>query len=182
MNAKRQVGYVSAKEWVKRFNTINKNLKDKPLFTPTTIMETENRNYAFVIHKASLNSCDKVVFTVSTEEISLRNNTSKKLVQLPLGKCNHVRFDIDFVSYPEIERRVKKVIAYKLGINVDDLTYGTSFIDDLHVDDIDIVEITMALENEFGFEIPDEDADEILNKTVGAVFNYINMNSSKISR
>ena len=95
MNAKRQVGYVSAKEWVKRFNTINKNLKDKPLFTPTTIMETENHNYAFVIHKASLNSCDKVVFTVSTEEISLQNNTSKKLVQLPEGKCNHVRFDID---------------------------------------------------------------------------------------
>ena len=182
MNAKRQVGYVSAKEWVKRFNTINKNLKDKPLFTPTTIMETENHNYAFVIHKASLNSCDKVVFTVSTEEISLRNNTSKKLVQLPLGKCNHVRFDIDFVSYPEIERRVKNVIAYELGINVEDLTSGTSFIDDLNVDDIDIVEITMALETEFGFEIPEEDANDILNKTVGAVFNYINMNSSKISR
>jgi acyl carrier protein len=182
MNAKRQVGYVSAKEWVKRFNTINKNLKDKPLFTPTTIMETENRNYAFVIHKASLNSCDKVVFTVSTEEISLRNNTSKKLVQLPLGKCNHVRFDIDFVSYPEIERRVKKVIAYELGVSEEDLTSGTSFIDDLNVDDIDIVEITMALETEFGFEIPEEDANDILNKTVGAVFNYINMNSSKISR
>ena len=182
MNAKRQVGYVSAKEWVKRFNTINKNLKDKPLFTPTTIMETENHNYAFVIHKASLNSCDKVDFTVSTEEISLRNNTSKKLVQLPLGKCNHVRFDIDFVSYPEIERRVKNVIAYELGINVEDLTSGTSFIDDLNVDDIDIVEITMALETEFGFEIPEEDANDILNKTVGAVFNYINMNSSKISR
>jgi hypothetical protein len=70
MNAKRQVRYVSAKEWVKLFN-------DKPLFTPTTIMETENRNYAFVIHNASLNSCDKVVFTVSTKEISLQNNTSK---------------------------------------------------------------------------------------------------------
>jgi hypothetical protein len=87
MNAKRQVGYVSAKEWVKLFKTF--------LFTPTAIMETENRVYAFVIHTVDLNSCDKVVFTVSTEEISLQNNTSKKLVQLPLGKCNHVRFDID---------------------------------------------------------------------------------------
>jgi hypothetical protein len=92
MNAKRQVGYVSAKEWVKLFKTLNNS---KPLFTPTTIMETENRVYAFVIHTVSLNSRDKVVFTVSTEEISLQNNTSKKLVQLPLGKCNHVRFDID---------------------------------------------------------------------------------------
>ena len=97
MNAKRQVGYVSAKEWVKLFKTLNNSL-DKPLFTPTTIMETENRVYAFVIHTVSLNSYDKVVFTVSTKEISLQNNTSKKLVQLPLGKCNHVRFDIDDVN------------------------------------------------------------------------------------
>jgi hypothetical protein len=97
MNAKRQVGYVSAKEWVKSFNERNSNnfLDVKTLFTPTAIMETENRVYAFVIHTVDLNSCDKVVFTVSTEEISLQNNTSKKLVQLPLGKCNHVRFDID---------------------------------------------------------------------------------------
>ena len=101
MNAKREVGYVSAKEWVTFFNTFNTILKqnDKPLFTPTTIMETENSNYAFVIHNASLNSCGKVVFTVSTKEISLQNNTSKKLVQLPLGKCNNVRFDIDAVDY-----------------------------------------------------------------------------------
>jgi hypothetical protein len=101
MNAKREVGYVSAKEWVTFFNTFNTILTKnvKPLFTPTTIMETENSNYAFVIHNASLNSCGKVVFTVSTKEISLQNNTSKKLVQLPLGKCNHVRFDIDAVDF-----------------------------------------------------------------------------------
>jgi hypothetical protein len=101
MNAKREVGYVSAKEWVTFFNTFNTILTKnvKPLFTPTTIMETENSNYAFVIHNASLNSCGKVVFTVSTKEISLQNNTSKKLVQLPLGKCNHVRFDIDDTDY-----------------------------------------------------------------------------------
>jgi hypothetical protein len=97
MNAKRQVGYVSAKEWVKSFNERNSNnfLDFKTLFTPTAIMETENSNYAFVIHKASLNSSGHVVFIVSTKEISLQNNTSKKLVQLPEGKCNHVRFDID---------------------------------------------------------------------------------------
>ena len=126
MNAKRQVRYVSAKEWVKRFN-------DKPLFTPTTIMETENRNYAFVIHNASLNSCDKVVFTVSTKEISLQNNTSKKLVQLPEGKCNHVRFDIDASS--------------------DDLIN--------------------ALEDEFGIEISDEEAEKLENASVSGVINYI---------
>jgi acyl carrier protein len=184
INAKRQVRYVSAKNWVKRFNTFNTILKenDKPLFTPTTIMETENRNYAFVIHNASLNSCDKVVFTVSTEEISLQNNTSKKLVQLPEGKCNNVRFDIDFVSYPEIESRVKKVIIEQLGVSEEKVTYGASFITDLGADSLDIVELIMALEGEFGIEIPDEDAEKLENASVGEVLNYININSNKISR
>ena len=98
LNKKRSVGYVSAKNWVEIFKRYNKDLKKlkKPLFTPTTIMETEYGHvYAFVIHTASLNSHGQVVFTVSTKEISLENNTSKKLIQLPEGKCNNVRFDID---------------------------------------------------------------------------------------
>jgi hypothetical protein len=93
LNKKRSVFYVSAKEWVKTFK---RNKNNKPLFTPTTIMETEDDCvYAFVIHKACINSHGQVVFTVSTKEISLENNTSKKLIQLPEGKCNNVRFDID---------------------------------------------------------------------------------------
>jgi hypothetical protein len=101
-NDNRVVKYVSAKEWVTSFKKTNNILEEnkKPLFTPTTVMETENNIYAFVIHKACLNSCDKVVFTVSTEEISPQNNTSKKLVQLPEGKCNDVRFDIDNSFFP----------------------------------------------------------------------------------
>ena len=97
LNKKRFVQYVTAKNWVKAFKGYNEEIEKigKPLFTPTTIMETEYCNYAFVIKNAYLNSCGKVVFTVSTEEISLPNNTSKKLVRLPEGKCNNVRFDID---------------------------------------------------------------------------------------
>ena len=98
LNKKRKVGYLSAKNWVKVFKKGNEKLEDsdEPLYTPTTIMETEDDDiYAFVIHKAYLNSHGKVVFTVSTKEISLQNNTSKKLVQLPYGKLNNVRFDID---------------------------------------------------------------------------------------
>ena len=167
MNAKRQVRYVSAKEWVKLFN-------DKPLFTPTTIMETENRNYAFVIHNASLNSCDKVVFTVSTKEISLQNNTSKKLVRLPEGKCNHVRFDID-ESSNNITDRVKKVIVEQLGVSEEKVTDGASFINDLGADSLDIVELINALESEFGIEISDEDAEKI--KTVGEAIKYVSKNN-----
>jgi hypothetical protein len=98
INDKRVVQYVSAKNWIEIiFKGYNEELEDsdKPLFTPTTIMETEDHCYAFVIHKAYMNSHDQVVFTVSTKEISLQNNTSKKLIQLPEGKCNNVRFDID---------------------------------------------------------------------------------------
>ena len=97
LNKKRKVGYVSAKTWVTvRKNNEKLEEKGKPLFTPTTIMETEDDCvYAFVIHKAYINSCGHVVFTVSTKEISLQNNTSKKLVRLPCGKSNNARFDID---------------------------------------------------------------------------------------
>jgi hypothetical protein len=98
INDNRKVGYLSAKDWVKIFKKHNEELEDsdKPLFRPTTIMETEDDDiYAFVIHKACLNSHGQVVFTVSTKEISLQNNTSKKLVRIPCGKFNNVRFDID---------------------------------------------------------------------------------------
>jgi hypothetical protein len=99
LNKSRKVIYVSAKNWVKVFIRVNKNLEDNveplPLFAPTTIMETEDDIYAFVIHKACINSHGQVVFTVSTKEISPQNDTSKKLVRIPCGKLNNVRFDID---------------------------------------------------------------------------------------
>ena len=99
-NDRRFVHYMFAKTWVESFRQIQEfnNKNDELVFTPTTIMETEDGNYAFVIHKAYMNSCGKVVFTVSTKEISLKNNTSKKLTQLPEGKFNNVRFDIDYPS------------------------------------------------------------------------------------
>jgi hypothetical protein len=97
LNSNRSVFYLSAKKWVKIFKGYNEKLENKkPLFTPTTIMETEDdRNFAFVIDKANVNSSGRFVFTVSTSEISFKNNTYKKLTQLPVGKCNNVRFDID---------------------------------------------------------------------------------------
>ena len=95
LNSHRSVFYLSAKKWINHFNDMNKNLKQKkePLFTPTTVIEMEDQddNYAFVIHKAYLNTCGHVVFTVSTKEIT----SSKKLIKIPRGKFNNVRFDID---------------------------------------------------------------------------------------
>lgn len=101
MNDKRNVGYIPAKEWVNIFNIHNDGFKKygKPLFTPTTIMETVNDVvYAFVIKKAYLNSNDRVVFIVSTKDISLQKNTSKKLINIPCGKFTNMRFDIDSIA------------------------------------------------------------------------------------
>ena len=97
-NSKRSVFNVSAKNWINDFIQQNKNLKKegKELFTPTTIIETvDEKQYACVIHKAYFNSHDCVVFTISTKEIQLSNNCSKKLIKIPSGKFINMRFDID---------------------------------------------------------------------------------------
>jgi len=115
LNKKRSVFYLSAMEWVTAFKANNEVLdkNKKPLFTPTTVIEMEDDSvYAFVIHTADINSSGHVVFTVSTKEISLQNNTSKKLTQLPRGKCNNVRFDIDYMDYDPYSRYSQCVREY----------------------------------------------------------------------
>ena len=97
-NSSRSVFRVSARIWINKFIQKNENLKKegKELFTPTTIIETvDQEQYACVIHKAYFNSRDRVVFTISTKEIQLSNNCSKKLIKIPSGKFNNMRFDID---------------------------------------------------------------------------------------
>ena len=67
--------------------------------------------------------------------------------------------------------RVQQVIVGQLGVNADQITYDTSFIDDLDIDPIDLVELFMAFEEEFGIAIPDEDAERLF--TVGRVIAYL---------
>jgi acyl carrier protein len=57
--------------------------------------------------------------------------------------------------------RVKKIIVDQLGVEEDLVTAEASFVDDLGADSLDTVELVMALEEEFGIEIPDEDAEKI---------------------
>lgn len=71
--------------------------------------------------------------------------------------------------------RVKEVIAEQLGIeDVDTITMETTFIDDLGADSLDIVELIMALEEEFDMEIPEAEAEKITS--VGDVVDYIKNN------
>ena len=57
--------------------------------------------------------------------------------------------------------RVRQIIAEQLGVKIEDVTPQASFIDDLGADSLDTVELVMALEEEFGIEIPDEDAEKM---------------------
>lgn len=70
-----------------------------------------------------------------------------------------------------IEERVRKVIEDQLSVNQDQITVEASFIDDLGADSLDTVELVMALEEEFGVEIPDEEAEKIT--TVRQAADYI---------
>jgi len=59
------------------------------------------------------------------------------------------------------EQRVKKIVAEQLGVAEADIKNESSFVDDLGADSLDTVELVMAFEEEFGIEIPDEDAEKI---------------------
>ena len=67
--------------------------------------------------------------------------------------------------------RVKAIIAEQLGVKSEEVTPQASFVDDLGADSLDTVELVMALEEEFGIEIPDEDAEKMA--TVGDAIKYI---------
>lgn len=73
-----------------------------------------------------------------------------------------------------IFEKVKSIIVEQLGVEEDEVKLEASFIDDLGADSLDIVELVMALEEEFELEIPDEDAEKI--RTVGDAVNYIKEN------
>ena len=75
------------------------------------------------------------------------------------------------MSSEEIFEKVKKIIVEQLGVAETSITMEASFIDDLGADSLDIVELIMALEEEFDMEIPDSDAEKVV--TVGDVVDYI---------
>jgi len=71
--------------------------------------------------------------------------------------------------------KVKKLVVEQLGVEEDDIAMESSFIDDLGADSLDIVELIMALEEEFSLEIPDNEAEKIT--TVGDAVGYISKNT-----
>ncbi|MEO5509887.1 MAG: acyl carrier protein [Longimicrobiales bacterium] len=70
------------------------------------------------------------------------------------------------------ESKVKEIIINELGVEPEKVTNEASFVDDLGADSLDTVELVMAFEEEFGIEIPDEDAEQL--QTVGDAIRYMN--------
>lgn len=72
---------------------------------------------------------------------------------------------------------IKKVVIEQLGVSESEVTREASFVDDLGADSLDTVELVMALEEAFGIEIPDEDAEKI--KTIGDTITYVMSHAKK---
>lgn len=75
------------------------------------------------------------------------------------------------MSEKSIEQRVKDIIVEQLGVKAEQVTPEAKFIEDLGADSLDTVELVMALEEEFGNEIPDEQAEKL--QSVGDVIKYV---------
>jgi acyl carrier protein len=70
--------------------------------------------------------------------------------------------------------KIKEIVVEQLGVSAEEVTLEASIIDDLGADSLDIVELVMAFEEEFGVEIPDEAAEKIA--TIGDIVNYLEAN------
>ncbi len=74
-----------------------------------------------------------------------------------------------------VEDKVRKIIAEKLGVDLEEVVPEASFVDDLGADSLDLVELIMSMEEEFDTDIPDEDAEKI--QTVKDAYNYVKAQS-----
>jgi len=81
------------------------------------------------------------------------------------------------MSEKTIEEKVRDIIVEQLGVTAEQVTINASFIEDLGADSLDTVELVMAFEEEFGVEVPDEDAENLMK--VGDVVKYIEEKQAK---
>ena len=102
------------------------------------------------------------------------NINDTELIKIKYTEENLRGGELIKMSSEEVFEKVKGIIVEQLGVTEETVTMEASFIDDLGADSLDIVELVMALEEEFDIEIPDADAEKVV--TVGDVVDYIKEN------
>jgi len=94
INGDRTVFLLRAKDWVEQFKIVNSNSDVSKSFTPTTVIEIDNKKYVTVITNAEFKN-KKVIFHMSTNDVKYNSKKMKKMNKLPKGEFYNVRFDID---------------------------------------------------------------------------------------
>ena len=117
------------------------------------------------------NICKIYLTNIQTYNI---NESIEAKYQMDRSFANLRGGELEKMSSEEVLEKVKGIIVEQLGVAENAVTMEASFIDDLGADSLDIVELVMALEEEFDIEIPDADAEKVV--TVGDVVDYIKEN------
>ena len=94
INGDRSVFLLHAKDWVEQFNIVNSNSDVSKSFTPTTVIEIDNKKYVTIITNAEFKN-KKVIFHMSTDDVIFNSKKMNKMNKLPKGEFYNVRFDID---------------------------------------------------------------------------------------
>src|SRR5687767_10517434 len=106
----------------------------------------------------------------------LREKEDSRLDRVGAGRLdNGQQENGDTMAEKSIEQKVKDIIVGQLGVNADQVTPEAKFIEDLGADSLDTVELVMAFEEEFGIDVPDEEAEKLLS--VGDVIRYVEENA-----
>ena len=102
---------------------------------------------------------------------------ARRLLNGVLGRIARDRQTGGSISDASTYERLKKIVVEQLGVEEDQVTPEASFVDDLNADSLDLVELIMSLEEEFGAEISDEDAEKI--RTVQDAVDYVEEHSNQ---
>jgi acyl carrier protein len=168
-------GYIQLEDFDKSIDNLAEAIRVNPSKAREYIIQTEEFNcFSEDLRFQKLIGLD----SINCPRCGQINPINKYIDSINCSRCGcfiNVTARLDEVSFAtnnlQTFEKVQDIVASQLGVDKTEIDLETSFVNDLGADELDIVELMMALEEEFGIEIPDEDIEEI--KTVQDAVNYI---------